>query len=507
MFSPFFGGLVTAATPENLVAALVGCVIGTFVSLLPGLGPAPALALVLPFTLRLDPITAIILLSGIYHGTKYGSAITSILINTPAEASAVVTTFDGYPMARKGLAGKALGLAAAASFFGGVVSALGVILLALPFAAFAVDIGPPEYVSVIVLGLLLVASVGHGPRWKALLAVGIGLALGTVGLDPVIGRDRFTFGLPQLSGGLSFVIAAMGTFAFSEILYNSQRRTRVEPIRVPFRELWPSLREIIRYWRSYLRGTITGFFIGLLPGAGATTSAFVSYGFERRVSKTPERFGTGAPEGLVASEASINGAAGGAMLPLMILGVPSSIASGVMLGALILYGLQPGPLLFAQHPHFVWAAFASLFIANVLLVVLNWPLIPFFASVLRLRYEYFYPILLGVLMLSAYTIQGSVFGIWELLGFGLLGYLFRLAEIPVAPMILALILGPLLETSVVQSFEIGGGPLVFVQEPLALAFILIACAVIAAPGLVGMVRRPRGRWLDGSVVEQELPKK
>ena len=496
--SALLEGFAVATQPHNLLAAFLGCLIGTAIGALPGIGPVTGVALLLPLTFGQPAVTAIIMLAGIYYGAMYGGAITSILVNAPGESASVVTALDGYQMARQGRGGVALALSAISSFVAGTVGVVLLMLLAPSMAEVALRFGPPENFALMLLGLTTVAGLGSGSTVKALISVVLGLMLGTVGLDAITGRNRYTLGFLELLEGIDFVVAAIGVFALGEVLANlaAGPAGSVSVARYGgFRSLWPRRRDLGRAFWPMVRGTLIGFVVGILPGAGATVSSFLAYSVERRLSRQPERFGRGAPEGVAAPEAANNAATAGAMAPMLVLGIPGSATTGIILAALLMFGLRPGPTLFLQNPDFVWGLFASMYIGNVVLLVLNLPLVGLFAQIARVPYRLLTFIIILFSVLGTYGLRNSLFDVYLLFLFGLVGYLFRLADIPPAPMALGLVLAPLLEQALRQSLIISRGSyLIFVQRPVALAVLLLAVLLS-----VGPVLWPRLRGLRRAV--------
>jgi putative tricarboxylic transport membrane protein len=471
-------GFSIALTPTNLMFALLGAFLGTVIGALPGIGPSAGVAVLLPVTFGMPPVTAMIMLAGIYYGAMYGGTITSVLINTPGESASVMTTLDGYQMALKGRAGAALGMAAIGSFIAGTVSVVLLMVAAPPLADLAVTFGPPEYFALMVLGLTTLASLTGGSMVKGLLMAVVGLTLGTIGIDLMIGAPRFTFENVNLLDGLDFLPVAVGLFAIGELLFNIYRPIRSEPIKAKLSGLMPTRQD----WRdsrgAVARGTAIGFFVGMLPGAGATIASFLAYGTEKRVSKRPEQFGTGVIEGVAAPESANNAASTGALVPLMALGIPGSGTTAVMLGALTLYGMQPGPLLMSTHPDVFWGLVASMYIGNVMLLILNLPLAPLFASILRIPYSVLIPIIIGIALFGVYSVENSLFNVGVTVFFGGVGFVMRLYGYPPAPLVLALVLGPMLEKALRQSLQMSlGSPEIFFTRPvsaLILAFALLA---------------------------------
>ncbi len=485
-------GFANALLPQHLLFCLAGVLIGQIVGILPGLGPSASLAMILPLTFSLEPTSAMIMLAGVYYGAKYGGAITSILINTPGEASSVMTALDGYAMTKKGLGGPALGLAAVSSFIGGTASVVGLTLLSPALASFALQFGPPEYAALIFMGLSMVALLGGKSVIKALLAGLFGLLLGTVGTDPVLGKDRFTFNVPELFDGIEFVLVSMGLFAVGEILVLLQSMSGESPAlaRVSGR-VWPRASDVLACRWTFVRSTAIGFFVGALPGAGGVIASFLSYGTEKRLSQTPDAFGAGAPQGVAAPETADNASTGGAMVPLLTLGVPGSGATAMMLGAMIIYGLRPGPLIFQENSDFVWGLIASMYVGNILLLILNLPLIPLFAAMVRIPYSYLYPAIFALVVIGAYSIRFNMVDVWVMLLFGIIGYLMKRADVPAAPVVLALVLGPLFERSVSQSLTLAhGNPAIFFSRPVSAALLSITLIAYLAPMLGLLQRRP-----------------
>ena len=468
-------GFGTALTPTNLVYAFVGCVTGTLVGVLPGIGSVTTVALLIPITFGLNPTSGLILMAGVYYGAMYGGSTTSILANIPGESSAVVTTLDGHPMAKQGRAGAALATAAIGSFVAGTLSTVGLMLLAPALARVAITFGPTEYFSMMLLGLTAVSALAGRSVAKALVSMCAGLLLGTVGLD-MGGFPRFTFGLVELYEGIDFLIPAIGLFAIAEALDQAGIVRRAEVQRFEFKgRAWLTREEFRQSVAPWFRGSVLGFVVGVLPGAGATIASFFSYALERRVSRHPERFGKGAIEGVAGPEAANNASVGGAMVPLLTLGIPGSGTTAVLLGAFMMFGLQPGPLLLERNADVVWALIASMYIGNVMLLILNLPLIRLFVKVIDVR-----PAILAasVLMLSAvgvYANNGRTFDLWLTLGFGILGYWARRADFPAAPAILALVLERSMEDNFRRATTLSDGSLtIFVTRPIS-AFILALC--------------------------------
>ncbi|MGH3326357.1 MAG: tripartite tricarboxylate transporter permease [Streptomycetales bacterium] len=477
-------GFATAISPTNLFWALFGVTAGTLVGVLPGLGPPATIAILLPLSVNLDPATGLIMMAGIYYGAKYGGSTTSILLNIPGEDASVVTAIDGYQMARAGRAGPALGIAAISSFIAGTVGLIGLTFLAPLVAQIAIIFGPPEYTGIMVLGLSMVVLLAGRSKIKALLSGIAGFLLSTIGLDLFSGSLRFTMGQIELANGVEFVALAIGLFAIGEVMVNIEEKSGHSLFKVPRRlkELFPSRQDLKASSGAIGQGSIVGFLIGALPGAGSTVASFVSYTIAKRFSRHPERFGRGAIEGVAAPEAANNAATAGAFVPLLTLGIPGSATTAIMLGALFLYGLQPGPLFFNENPDVVWPIIASMYIGNVLLVMLNLPLVPIFANILRIPYHILYPGIIVVSIVGVYSINTSMFDVWLLAVFGLLGYLMRKTDFPTAPMVLAFVLGPLFEQAVRRSLVVSqGDPAIFVTRPWAVTFLVITVLIFIGP--------------------------
>jgi putative tricarboxylic transport membrane protein len=490
-----FAGFATALSLGNLTFAFVGCVLGTLIGVLPGLGPAAATAILIPLTFSLDPTGAIIMLAAIYYGAMYGGTITSVLINVPGEAASVVTCIDGHEMAKQGRAGAALGIAAIGSFVGGIAATVALVAIAPPLARFALSFGPPEFFSLMLLGLCLVTGLAGSSLLAALVMTVFGLLLAMVGIDPVRGAPRFAFDIPDLYDGIGFVPVVMGVFGVSEILL-AAGRTATGAIRTGFHAMLPSREEWRRSALAILRGTGIGVVLGLIPGIGSIIPSFMAYILEKRLSKTPERFGKGAIEGVAAPETANNAYANAAMIPLLTLGIPSSPTIAVLMGAFIINGLTPGPFLFKERPDLVWAVIASFFIGNAVLLLLNLPLVGLWARLTRVRYEF---LSVGVLMfciIGAYSLKQSVVDVWVMLGFGVFGYVMRKWDFPLAPFVLGLILGPFIERSLRTSLEMSAGDFtIFVTRPLSLGLLVAAAAVLIA---VAGKHAPGRRIEDGT---------
>lgn len=476
-------GFSVATLPINLLYAFVGCILGTLIGVLPGLGPAAGTAILIPITFNLDPIGAIIMLAAIYYGAMYGGTITSVLVNVPGEAASVITCLDGYQMAKQGRAGPALGIAAIGSFIGGTFATFALMVVSLPLASFALRFGPPEVFALLVVGLSLVTGLSGRSILAALLMTLFGLMLAMIGMDPVRGAPRFTMGIPPLYDGVGFVPVVMGLFGVGEILLSMESPV-LEVIKTKISDLFPKKEE----WRvsagAIGRGTIIGFFLGLIPGIGAIIPTFVAYVVEKKVSKHPEKFGTGIIEGVASPETANNSYANGAMVPLLTLGIPGSPTLAVLMGAFIIHGLTPGPFLFKERPDVVWGLIASFYLGNVMLLILNLPLVGFWAKLLEIRHQYLYPGILLFCILGAYSLNQSIFDVGVMVFFGVLGYIFRKIDWPLAPTILALILGPMMERALRTSLEMSGGDLsILVTRPISAVLLIIAVIVLISPAI------------------------
>jgi putative tricarboxylic transport membrane protein len=476
-------GFGIAFTPHALLFGFLGVTIGTAIGVLPGIGPALTISLLLPLTYGLDPTTAFIMFGGIYYGAMYGGSTTSILVNLPGEAASVVTTLDGFQMAKQGRGGAALASAAIGSFVAGTFATAMLMLVAPILVRFALAFGPPEYFALMVLALTTVAGFSASSLSKTMFATFIGLGIGMIGIDLQTGQARFTFGIPQLLGGIDVVIAAIGFFAIGEILWMAAtlKHTREESVR--HRGVGRmTADEWRRSWPAWLRGTVVGFFVGVLPGAGATLATFLSYDVERRSSKTPEKFGSGMIEGVAAPEAANNAAAGGSMVPLLALGIPGSGTTAVMLAAFQLYGLRPGPLLFAQNANLVWGLIASLYISNALLLLLNLPLIGIWTRLLDVPKPLLIAAVLVFSMLGAYAVNNSVFDLVLIFVLGVISFFMRRHDFPIAPAIVGIVLGPLVEQEFRRSLAISvGDPSIFLVRPVSAVILLVACLALTWP--------------------------
>ncbi len=477
-------GFAVAFQPLNLFWCFVGVFLGTVVGIMPGLGPAATIAMLLPLTFKMPPTTAVIMLAGIYYGAKYGGSTTAILLNVPGESASVVTCLDGYQMARKGRAGAALGIAAIASFIAGTVGVLGLMLVAPPLAKFALSFSSPEYFALMAMGLAMVVLLAGDSMVKALLAMLVGLWIAGMGIDLFSDESRFTFGQSELLDGVDFVIVAIGVFALGEVFGNMESRNEGTLLPVPkgLRNLLPTMAELKACRFAFVNGSVIGFIIGVLPGAGSTIASFISYGIEKAVSKHPEKFGTGVPEGVAAPEGANNSETGGAMVPLLTLGIPGSGTTAILLAAFILWGLRPGPLMIQENPDLFWGLVASMYVGNVMLLVLNLPLIPLFAQILKVREYILYPVIFGISLVGVYAVSGSLFDCSLLVAFGLLGYVMQRLDYPSAPLILGLVLGDPMERALRQSLMMSQGDLsILVSRPISATMLFLTVVLLLLP--------------------------
>jgi putative tricarboxylic transport membrane protein len=501
---PFLSGFAVALDLSNLLYCFIGAALGTLIGVLPGLGPGPTIALLLPITFRLTPIEATIMIAGIYYGAMYGGSTTSILVNIPGEAASVVTCIDGYQMARKGRAGPALGISAFGSFIGGTISVLGLMLLAVPLASAAVKFGPPEYFAIMCLGLTLVIYLAQKNVAKSLIMAGFGLALGAVGMDLETGEVRFGLGITELYDGVGLVPLLMGLFGISEVIINLEKEIRRDFLesKIKFKQLLPTAQDWADSKMAITRGTLIGFLLGILPGGGAIIASFVAYAMEKRFSKHPEKFGSGAIEGVAAPETANNAASGGAFIPLFVLGIPANVVMALLLSSLMIHGLQPGPTLIKMHPDLFWGTVASMYIGNVMCLAFNLPMIGIWVQLLRVPYKILFPLIILFCTIGAYSMNNSVFEIFIMLFFGLLGYLLRKLDYELAPLVLAFVLGPMVENALRQSLAMSQGNFtIFFTRPIsavALGIVLISLVASAIPN-ISKLRRRVTRESDGEV--------
>ena len=473
-------GFSVIMTPANLYYCLLGSLIGTLVGVLPGLGPLGALALLLPVTFTLPPVAGMAMLAAIFYGAMYGGSTTSILVNIPGEAASVVTCLDGHQMARQGRAGAALGIAAIGSFIAGTLSLVVLTFFAPMLAGVAIKFGPPENFGLMVLGLVCTLFMIMGSTVKGVLMIALGFLAAAIGIDVVNGRERFTFGSVNLAAGIELLAVVIGLFGVTEILLNVEGMVRNTVIAERIRGQWPTAADWHASWKSILRGSGLGFLLGIVPGGGPVTASFMSYAIERRIARDPDRFGKGAIEGVAGPESANNAAVAGSMIPLLSLGIPSNPVTALLLGALIIQGIQPGPLFISQRPDLFWGVVAAMYVGNVFLLLLNLPLIGLWVQLLRVPYRVLFPIVVLLALVGTYSANKNVFDLWVMLGFGVAGYGLRKLEYDLAPFVLAFVLAPLLEQSLRQSLAMSSeGAIIFARRPVT-ALLLFASVVLIA---------------------------
>lgn len=478
-FNSLMMGFSVAFQPEVLMYAFAGCIIGTLVGMMPGLGPLAGISLLLPATFGLNPIIAVVLLAGVYYGAMYGGSTTSILMRIPGEAASVMTCVDGYAMTQQGRAGPALAIAAIGSFIAGTLGVVGLMLLAPTLADFALRFGPPEYTALLLMGLFVLAYMSGGSMLKTLAMAVFGLLLGMIGIDAMSGYTRFNFGIIELGDGVGIVPVAVGLFGISEILLTAGQPDPPKVQQPTLRELVPSREDLRLSAGPILRGSLLGFMIGIIPGAAHIISSFVSYGIERRISKHPERFGKGAIEGVAGPESANNAAATGAFVPMLALGIPTSPVTAVMIAAIMVHGILPGPMLIQQQPDLFWGFVASMYVGNVVLLVLNLPMVGLFVNLLRIPYAYLYPCILAFCILGCYSVSNSMIDVWIMLGMGGIGYVLRKLAFDLAPVALGLVLGPMLELSLRQSLALSGGTYgIFLERPIAVVMLALGLLLL-----------------------------
>ena len=484
-------GFAVALTAVNLLYCLIGVVLGTLIGVLPGIGPVATIAMLLPITFNLPPVSALIMLAGIYYGAQYGGSTTAILVNLPGEASSVVTMLDGYQMARQGRAGPALAIAAIGSFFAGCVSTLLLAMFSPPLAEIAFKFGPAEYFSLMVLGLIAAVVLARGSLLKALGMITLGLLLGLVGTDVNSGTQRFAFGLPELSDGIGFVVVGMGLFAFAEIVRNLDLTETREVFTSNVTGLMPTGKDLRASWKAILRGTGLGSLLGILPGGGAVLASFAAYTLEKRVAKDPSRFGKGAIEGVASPESANNAAAQTSFIPMLTLGIPPNPVMALMVGAMTIQGIQPGPQVMTQRPDLFWGMIASMWVGNLLLLLLNLPLIGIWVRLLRVPYRLLYPAIMLFCCIGVYSLSNQMMDVVLTAAFGLLGYLFVKLDCEPAPLLLGFILGPMMEENLRRAMLISRGDWsVLVTRPLSLTLLLVA-AVLLLMIIAPAVRKTR----------------
>ena len=495
IFSGLLNGFSIALSGINILFCFLGALVGTAVGVLPGLGPAATIALLLPITYVIDsPVTAIIMMAGIFYGSMYGGSTTSILLNLPGEAASVVTTIDGYQMAKKGRAGAALGIAAIGSFVAGTIAVLGMTFFAPPLAEFALDFGPPEYFALTSLGLLLAVFLSGGSIIKGLIILLVGLLLAMVGLDPISGKIRFTFGSVGLQGGFDFVTLAMGVFGLGEILYNLESTMKTEILTTKIGKVFPTLKDWVDSQWAIFRGSVIGFFVGVIPGGGAVIASLTSYAIEKKCAKHPEEFGHGAIEGVAGPESANNAASSSSFIPLLTLGIPGNASIAMIFAALMIQGITPGPFLVEEHPDVFWGVIASMYLGNVMLLALNLPLVGLWVQMLRVPYGILAPVIVLFTTIGVYSVQNQVFDIYSMLFFAVLGYGIRKLDFDPAPLPLAFVLGPMVERSLRQSLLMSGGdPTIFVSRPISGTLLTILLVAIVGQIVFCMVRKKKKR--------------
>jgi putative tricarboxylic transport membrane protein len=467
--------------PINLLYCFIGVFLGTLIGVLPGIGPSGTIAILLPVTFKLSPVSSIILLAGIYYGAMYGGSTTSILVNIPGEAASVVTCLDGYQMARKGRAGPALGIAAFGSFIAGTLSVVGLMFLSYHLSKFALAFGPPEYFALIILGMTLLTYLAQKSLVKALIMAVFGFLLSFVGIDMITGKPRYTFGIPALMDGVGILPIAMGLFGVAEVLLNMAAPEERVIFNTKLRNLLPNWQDWKDSFGAIFRGTFIGFFLGIIPGGSAVLASFTSYAIEKRCSKHPERFGQGAIEGVAAPESANNSAFGGGLIPLFGLGIPPTVVSALLFSALMIHGIQPGPFLIPEHPDVFWGLVASMYLGNVMLLIINVPMIGLLVQVLKIPQWILLPFILLFCILGSFAINNSFFDVGLMMLFGVLGYLLKKFDYEPAPLILAFILGPILEQSLRQSLKLSRGSfLIFFTRPVSAALLIAAAALLVS---------------------------
>lgn len=484
-------GCHVAFSLANLLYCFVGVLLGTLIGVLPGIGPAGAIAMLLPITFGINPASAIIMLAGIYYGAQYGGSTTSILVNIPGESASVVTCIDGYKMARNGRAGPALGIAAFGSFIAGTLAIVPLMILAKPLSTVAIRFGPPEYFAIVVLGLTLLINLAHGSVFKGYIMALFGLALSQIGMDMITGRTRYTFEIIELQGGVGLIPLVMGLFGVGEVLENLGKSMDIEIFKTKIKGLFPNSEDWKNSIGAIFRGTALGFFLGLLPGGGAILASFSSYTVEKRISKHPEKFGTGVIEGVAGPESANNAGASSNFIPLFVLGLPSNAVMGLLLGALMIHNVMPGPFFISKHPNIFWGTVVSMYIGNVMLLVLNLPLIPLWVRVLKIPYRILFPLILLFCIIGVYSVENSVFDVLLMIIFGVIGFLLRKFKYEMAPLVLAFILGPMAENAFRQSLIISQGSLmIFFSRPVTLIALMIAFFLVLSH-ILPFVRKRR----------------
>ena len=491
-------GFATAASPENLFFCLIGVILGTLIGVLPGIGATATIAMLLPITFQLEPVSSLIMLAGIYYGAQYGGSTTAILINMPGESSSAVTAIDGYQMARRGKAGTALAVAALGSFFAGTVATLLVALFAPPLTAIALKFGAAEYFSLMVLGLVSAIALAHGSILKALAMVVLGLILGLVGTDIYTGAPRFTFGITEYADGLSFVALAVGVFGIAEILRNLEGEQDRTVLGTKLGGLFPSREDLKRMVAPMVRGTAIGSVLGILPGGGAVLASFASYTVEKRLSDTPQEFGQGAIAGVAGPESANNAGAQTSFIPLLTLGIPANPVMALMVGAMIIQGIVPGPNVATEQPELFWGIIASMWIGNLMLVILNLPLIGLWVKLLKVPYHVLFPVIMAFCSIGVYSVNSNVYDLYAVAFFGLMGYVLLKLRCEPAPLLLGFVLGPMLEENLRRAMILGrGDPSIFVSRPISLTLLLLTVAVLVVMLLPAIRKKREEVFVEG----------
>lgn len=486
-------GFSVLFTMENLYFCFLGSLIGTLVGVLPGIGPLAALALLLPVTFQLAPVAGLGMLAAIFYGAMYGGSTTSILVNIPGEAASVVTALDGHQMARQGRAGAALGMAAIGSFVAGTIALVALTFFSPFLSSVAISFGPPENFGLMVLGLVTTLYMIGGSKVKGVLMIAVGFLMATIGMDIINGRDRFTLGTFNLAGGIEILSVVIGLYGVSEILFNCESIVKNQVLSEKIRGLWPTLADWKASWKPMMRGSVLGFFLGLVPGGGPVTASFVSYTLEKRISRHPERFGRGTIEGVAGPEAANNSAVSGGMIPLLTLGIPGNAVTALLLGALVIQGIQPGPTFLTQRPDLFWGLIASMYVGNVFLLLLNLPLVGLWVQCLRVPYRVLFPLILLLAIVGAYSANKNVFDLWVMLGFGVAGYILRKLEYEFSPFLIAFVLAPMLEQSIRQSLVMSpDGALIFLERPVAAVLIGLSLILAVLVFRQRKLTQPRG---------------
>jgi putative tricarboxylic transport membrane protein len=492
-FNSLLMGFSVLFTPENLYFCFLGSIVGTLVGVLPGIGPLAALALLLPVTFQLAPVAGLGMLAAIFYGAMYGGSTTSILVNIPGEAASVVTAIDGHQMARQGRAGAALGIAAIGSFIAGTLALVALTFFSPLLTSIAISFGPPENFGLMVLGLVTTLYMIGGSKVKGVLMIALGFLMATIGMDVVNGRDRFTLGNINLSGGIEILSVVIGLYGVSEILLNCETIVKNQVLTEKIKGLWPTFSDWKASWKPMMRGSFLGFFLGLVPGGGPVTASFISYALERKLAKNPERFGKGAIEGVAGPEAANNSAVSGGMIPLITLGIPGNAVTALLLGALVIQGVQPGPTFITQRPDLFWGFIASMYVGNVFLLLLNLPLVGLWVQCLRIPYRVLFPLILLLAIVGTYSANKNVFDLWIMLGFGVAGYVLRKLQYEFSPFLIAFVLAPMLEQSLRQSMVMSpDGLLIFMTRPVAATMIFLSCVLALLVLRQRKLTQPRG---------------